>query len=149
MSTRIKRVIALLLAASAAYVGGWASVAPASFFRSFPGFGLRWVALDGPYNQHLVRDVGGLYLALLVISVCAFLSTSHTRRIADGAWLVFSVLHFVYHVRHLEPLSTTSGWLESIVLGLTLIGALVLVLPERPTGDSVVAGDLGPGEPIQ
>jgi hypothetical protein len=131
MSTRIRKLVALLLAASAAYVGGWASIAPMSFFRSFPGLGMHWTAADGPYNQHLVRDVGGLYLSLLVISVCAALSTPHMRRIAGAAWAVFSVLHFIYHLRHLDVVSTTSAWLESTALGLTLLGALLLVLPER------------------
>ena len=129
----MRRIIAVLLAASAAYVGLWASIAPASFFRTFPGFGMHWTAADGPYNQHLVRDVGGLYLSLLVISVCAALSTTHTRRIAGGAWAVFSVLHFAYHLQHLGTVSTTNAWLESIALGLTLVGALVLMLPERQT----------------
>ena len=136
MSTRVRKVVALLLAASAAFVGGWATFAPESFYRSFPGFGLHWVATDGPYNRHLVRDVGGLYLALLVISICAALADPHMRRIAGGAWSVFSVLHFAYHVAHVDTLSTTSAWLESIALGLTLLGALVLLLPERvPAGE--------------
>lgn len=133
MSTTIRRIIAVLLAASAAYVGLWASIAPSSFFRSFPGLGMHWTAADGPYNEHLVRDVGGLYLSLLVISVCAALSTPHTRRVAGGAWAVFSVLHFAYHLHHLDTVSTTSAWLESVSLGLTLLGALVLMLPERAT----------------
>ena len=136
MTTRIRQVVALLLAASAAYVGGWASIAPSSFFRSFPGLGMHWTAVDGPYNQHLVWDVGGLYLSLLVISVCAALSTPHMRRIAGAAWAVFSVLHFVYHLRHLDAVSTTSAWLESISLGLTLAAALLLMLPEHESASA-------------
>lgn len=133
MTVRIRRLVLLLLAASAADVGVWALTAPAAFYRSFPGFGLHWVAVDGPYNEHLVRDVGGLYLALLVVSVCALLptATSHLRRMAGLAWLVFSAPHFGYHLAHLDALSTGSGTLEAVALGLTLAAALLLVLPER------------------
>ena len=38
---------------------------PAAFYDDFPGLGRMWVAPDGPYNQHLVRDVGELNLALV------------------------------------------------------------------------------------
>ena len=131
LSPRIGKIVVLLLAASAAYVGIWALFAPRSFFRSFPGLGMRWVAGDGAYNEHLVRDVGGLYLALLVISIAAVRSTSQLRRVAGAAWLVFSVAHLTYHLAHLDALSTTSAWLESVTLGLTLLGAIVLMLPER------------------
>ena len=36
----------------------------APFYDDFPGLGRSWVAADGPYNEHLVRDVGALNLAL-------------------------------------------------------------------------------------
>ena len=68
MNTSIARVIAGALAASAAYIGGWAMAMPHSFFTTFPGLGVAWVAPLGAYNEHLVRDVGGLYAALLVFS---------------------------------------------------------------------------------
>lgn len=61
-----------VLAVPAAYVGGWALLAPRSFFTSFPGLGYHWLVVDGPFNAHLVRDVGALYLALLVLIVGAF-----------------------------------------------------------------------------
>jgi hypothetical protein len=42
------------------------AVAPAGFFSRFPFAGHAWVALLPPYNEHLVRDVGALSLALIV-----------------------------------------------------------------------------------
>ena len=45
-------------------VGIWAQFAPRSFYDDFPGLGRAWVRVDGPFNEHLVRDVGGLNLAL-------------------------------------------------------------------------------------
>jgi hypothetical protein len=133
MTTRIRRTVLLLLALSAGFVGGWALFAPTSFYRSFPGFGLRWVGTDGAYNEHLIRDVGGLYLALLVVSLYALLPTASAqlRRMAGVAWAVFSTPHLAYHLAHLGTLSSTSAALESIALSLTLVAAVVLVLPER------------------
>ena len=54
----LRRVGLGLLAVSAAIVGFWAEFAPKSFYDDFPGGGHHWVRVDGPYNQHLVRDVG-------------------------------------------------------------------------------------------
>jgi len=63
-----KQVVAGVLGLSAVVVGAWAAAAPRSFFSSFPLPGHHWVAPLGPYNEHLTRDVGGLYLALFVVS---------------------------------------------------------------------------------
>jgi hypothetical protein len=42
--------------------GLWALLAPRSFYEEYP-FGRGWVELLPAYNEHLMRDVGGLYLA--------------------------------------------------------------------------------------
>ena len=49
-------------------------VAVLNIVRSFPGLGLHWVDVDGPYNEHLTRDAGSFMLALLVLTVAAALS---------------------------------------------------------------------------
>ena len=67
MSIRSVRAV-LLLAISAACVSGWALFAPRSFFASFPWWGHHWLAVDGPFTGHRVRDVGALYLALLALT---------------------------------------------------------------------------------
>jgi hypothetical protein len=48
-------------------VGGWVSLAPTLFFADFPGAGRSWVSPLGPYNEHLVRDVASLNLALAAL----------------------------------------------------------------------------------
>ena len=56
-------------------------------------------SMDGPYNQHLVRDVGSLNLALVVLVLAAlFVSTRTLARIAAVVYLVNAVPHFVYHL---------------------------------------------------
>jgi hypothetical protein len=97
-------VVALaLLAGIALLVGVWAQLFPRGFYTSFPSVGGQWVAVDGPYNEHLVRDVGGLNLALAVITIVALVHrTAVLVRTAALAWLVYSVPHFTYHSAHLD-----------------------------------------------
>ena len=58
--------------------------------------------MDGPYNQHLVRDVGSLNLALVVLVFAALVVGTRTMaRTAMIVWLVNAVPHFLYHLRHL------------------------------------------------
>ncbi len=53
-----QRVVAVVLAASGLYAGLWAATTPRSFYDSFLGLHRAWVSVDGPFNEHLVRDVG-------------------------------------------------------------------------------------------
>lgn len=139
MSLSIKRVVAAVLGLSAAFVGAWAAVAPDSFFRSFPLPGRDWVAVLPPYNEHLVRDVGGLYLALFVVSAWTVVRPRHeTFAMAGLAWEVFSIPHLVFHARHLGTFSTADAVGNMIALGGTVLLAAVLLVPDRqaagPTG---------------
>jgi hypothetical protein len=68
MSPLPARWSCVALALTGAVVGAWALLAPASFWSDFPGDGLGWVAAAGPFDEHLVRDVGALYLALGVVA---------------------------------------------------------------------------------
>ena len=63
---RAQRWALVLLCLSALAVAVPALFAPADFFRSFP-LGRGWVQALPPYNEHLTRDVGGLYLGVAVL----------------------------------------------------------------------------------
>jgi hypothetical protein len=91
---------------------------PRGFFDGFP-LGRGWVGhgLD-TYDEHLVRDVGGLLLGMIVITVWVVARDAPTRGVALG-WLVQGTLHLVHHSRHLD------GWAASDAIG--LIGSLVIV----------------------
>ena len=71
-----RRAGLLVLTASGLVVGAWALLAPRSFYDSFPGIGSGWVHPSGPYNEHLVTDVGAAYLALAAASLLALASAS-------------------------------------------------------------------------
>jgi len=102
-SVTLRRVGLGLLAVSAAIVGFWAEFAPKSFYDDFPGGGHHWVRVDGPYNQHLVRDVGQWNLAaffLLVVALVVF--DGRLVRLVAIAYLIAAVPHLVYHLGHLD-----------------------------------------------
>src|ERR671921_197368 len=60
------RIGIAVLALTPALVGIWATVTPRGFYDDFPGGGHSWVSAVGAYDEHLVRDVGALYLGSLV-----------------------------------------------------------------------------------
>lgn len=131
----------LYLAASMALVGFWAGFAPRSFYTDFPGGGRHWISADGAYNQHLVRDVGELSLALLVVLVAAMVTLSIPLvRAALVAVIVNGVMHVVYHARHLDVFSSGDGAAVMVSLGLAPVVAIALLAMTRrqavaaPTG---------------
>jgi hypothetical protein len=65
-------------------IGAWAQFAPRSFYDSYPGLGHAWVSIDGPFNEHLVRDVGGLNLALAVVLIIAAINGSRPLMVASS-----------------------------------------------------------------
>lgn len=131
----MRRLHILALAASAAlglFVGGWAYFASVGFYDSFPGVLGSWVSVDGPYNEHLIRDVGAMYLALAAASIGGLIWRHEIAfRILGIAWTVFGLLHFAYHVLHLEHMSPASAIGEMVALGVSLLLGVVLLIPER------------------
>lgn len=108
-------------------IGVWAQFAPQSFFDHFPGFGRAWVRVDGPYNEHLVRDVGGLNLALAAVLIAAFVTLSRPTIIAASvAALLSGVPHLVYHIINNDGLS--GGDVAASLGGLALFAALPVAL---------------------
>ncbi len=90
-----------ILAFTAFGLGAQAEFFPRAFYDNFP-FGRGWVAMDGRYNEHLIRDFGALNLALFVFTVGAiFVGSRAISRITAVSWLVYSVPHLEYHLRHL------------------------------------------------
>jgi hypothetical protein len=116
-------------------VGTWALVAPLVFYEGFPLPAHAWVGLLPPYNEHLVRDVGALNLALAVVLLGAALRADRaTARLAATAGLAASVPHTVYHALHLAHFPPVDAALQTaaMVVHLALLTAvLVLSLRDR------------------
>jgi hypothetical protein len=132
MSMRLRQVILVVTAAIGLFVGGWAAFAPRFFYDAFPGLGRIWVAVDGPFNEHLVRDVGALYLALAAASLVAAATRGVAASQAVGAaWVVFSVPHLVYHVGHLAGFGLLDQVGQLVSLSSTVVLGIPLLLPDR------------------
>lgn len=145
-SRPITRLLLLLLGVLFGLLPGvWAAFLPASFYDDFPAVRPAWVAVDGPYNEHLIRDVGAMFLALGVIAlVAAATGSAGQARLAGLAWLIFSVIHFAYHVTHLHVYAPLDQWLNvASQMGSILLALAVLLIPaQRPAApDRLAPGD--------
>lgn len=131
MSTA-RRIGLLVLAVQGLVVGAWALVWPQSFYDDFPGLGRHWVSVAGPFNEHLVTDVGAFYLALSATAVLALAwGDVRTCRLAGVAWAVFSTPHLYFHARNLDGLTSGDKVAELGSLAATLVLAVWLALPPR------------------
>jgi hypothetical protein len=137
MTERVIRPMLVALAVVGVVTGLWAAFAPRGFYDDFPGGGRSWVSADGPYNEHLVRDFGALNLALAAVTIVALVTLARPAVVAAAlAWLVFGVLHLVYHARHLDVYDTGDkvSTMAALALGVALpLVVLVAVLPRRRT----------------
>ena len=128
----------VVLAATSVLVGLWALLAPQSFYDDFPGGGRAWVSAQPPYNEHLVRDVGALNLALAVL--LGWAAVTLERRVVQVALiaaLVYAVPHFTFHVAHLEHLSTGDNVAQTAALALgVLLPLALLVVAGRARGEA-------------
>ena len=129
MADRRRLVVRLALGwigATAVLVGGWAALAPRAFYDGFPGLGRVWVAADGPFNEHLVRDVGQLFLAMSVVTFVAVVYPIPTMvRAVAAAWLVQGLPHLVYHASHVDLYGTADAVLNVASLALLVVLAFV------------------------
>lgn len=126
-SPRLVRVSLILLCLPALSIGLIATAAPRTFFDDFPFFA-SWVELLPPYNEHLVTDVGGLYLGFAVIFGFAAWTLERTLvRAVACAWLLTAALHLGFHAGHLDGFSTADAIAELTSLAfLVVLPALVL-----------------------
>jgi hypothetical protein len=102
-------------------IGVTAAFAPRTFYDDFP-FVTHWVELLPPYNEHLVTDVGGLYLGFAVLFAWSAWSLERTLvRAVCVAWLLAATIHLVFHIGHLAGFSTADAIAEIVSLALLLI----------------------------
>ncbi len=110
--------------------GLWQAAFPAAFHADFPGWGHSWVSPDGPYNEHLLRDVGLGNLAVGTVALVA-LSTGvvWVARAVGLAVVVQDLPHQLYHQVHVSVLPTTTDQvLQSVSLAATSLAAVALLV---------------------
>jgi hypothetical protein len=131
----VRRVLLAVLLLAALSLGTWAYAMPRNWYDTFPGFGLRWIVATGPYNEHFIKDIGGMYLALAVLTAGAlwFAASDATVRITAAAWTTFNLLHLGYHVTALQMYDGRDKVLvvTSLVILSLISAALLLPLSRR------------------
>jgi hypothetical protein len=115
------------------YTGLWAVYDPQGWWESFPGFGRAWVSGFGAYSEHLVRDVGGFFLAFGVLFLLAAVFLEKRIAIASQvAWLCFAAPHLIYHMGERGTLSDSDNLLSLEALAFQVaLPILLLVLVSR------------------
>ena len=146
MYPRWTRIALAYLALVSIEIGVWAQLAPRSFYDHFPGLGRAWVSVNGPYNEHLVRDVGGLNLGLAAVLVVAFITLSRPTIVAASvASLLYGIPHLVYHIANTDGLANSdiAISLGGLALFAVLPIALIMVSKPFPVSGLQVAPDSG------
>lgn len=108
-------------------IGLPALIVPHTFFDDFP-FVAHWVERLPPYNEHLVTDVGGLYLGFAV--VLEFAAWRLERNLVLAAcigFLVVAVPHFLFHATHLAGFDVLDAIGQIAVLGAILVPPAVAI----------------------
>lgn len=117
----VARAALAILLFSALLVGLPATLAPHAFYDGFP-FVRHWVDLLPPYNEHLVTDVGGLYLGFAALFAWAAWALQPTLvRAACAAWLLWAIIHLIFHISHLGPYDTGDAIAQLTSLAFLLI----------------------------
>jgi hypothetical protein len=108
--------------------GIWATLAPTSFYEDFPpGFG-GWVSALPAYNEHLMRDVGGLFLATgFILLVAAVHLERRIVLLALISYLLFAIPHAIWHFFNFEPYGTGDVIGNVVALTATVVLPLWLV----------------------
>lgn len=125
------KIILYYLGISNGITGIWALFFPQKFYSSFPGMGLHWIDITGPYNEHFIVDIGASFLAMAFLSLYAVINLNDGKvRLACLANLVFAIPHLIYHLQmshmFMTPVDKVLG-IFPLVLG-AILPALVLVL---------------------
>jgi hypothetical protein len=131
MNPIVHRVCLILLTIVALSLGGWAYFAPLNWYSTFPGMGMHWLPVLGPYNEHFVKDVGSLFSGLAVLSALAlyYLRNRPVVVITAVSWSVFNVLHLIYHLGMLHMYGRLDAVLNVVSLSLLLVLSLLLLIP--------------------
>ncbi|HKY14962.1 MAG TPA: hypothetical protein VJM33_08545 [Microthrixaceae bacterium] len=138
---RFRIAAAVLLVADLA-VGVWALAWPRSFYDDFPGGGRHWVSVDGSFNEHLVRDVGALNLALAVVALAAVLRPGRFGRLCGAAHLAWAAPHLWYHAAHLHLMPAADAIAMTVSLAVPVLAAMFLLVFRAPVGE--ISADIGP-----
>ncbi|MFF0742804.1 hypothetical protein ACFYVL_20630 [Streptomyces sp. NPDC004111] len=110
-----------LLSLLSLVLGGYVLISPEGFF------GWSWVGMGMAYNPHLMLDVGAMNLAVAVpLGAAAVTLHPVLVRSALGAYAVWSIAHFLIHLRFRSHLAAHTSLADAnLLLGLLGLGVAV------------------------
>ena len=110
-------------------VGIWALFLPRSFYEDFPSSGREWVSTLGPYDEHLVRDVGEFNLAFgALLALAAILPDRRLVRVSLASYLVYTVPHFVFHLTQTHAFSVADNLAQLVSVGFQVVLPVTILL---------------------
>lgn len=134
----VVRLGLLVLAGEAVVIGVHALFFPKYFYNQFL-LGRGWVQMLPPYNEHITRDLGALYLGFFVILGYAILKLS--KDLVNGAILGFvaaTVPHMIFHIIHAEDAPLLIDKILQVgLLAMTVAFGAGLMFVARPLFDDL------------
>lgn len=128
----IARAALLALTVYCLFLGLTATIVPHVFFDDFP-FLAHWVERLPPYNEHLVTDVGGLYLGFaVVLGLAAWRPRRDLVIAACAGFLTMAVPHLAFHATHLSGFGTGGAIAELGALASLLIPPVLAIWASAP-----------------
>ena len=126
----------LMLAGEAGLIGVHALFFPWYFYNHFL-FGRGWVKMLPPYNEHITRDLGALYIGFFVVLGYAVLKLS--KDLVNGAILGFvaaTIPHMIFHIVHADDAPLLIDRILQVgLLAITVMFGAGLMLLARPLFD--------------
>lgn len=112
----------------------WPLISPRGFYDNFPGGSYHWIDINGPYNEHFIRDFGALNLAvLIVVAYAAWKLTPSLVQAAGLALIAYGTPHVIYHLGHLDVYKSGDKIPAVAPLIVQILGGVLLFwLSSRP-----------------
>jgi hypothetical protein len=124
-----------VLALVEAVLGVWPLATPRGFYDDFPLPGHHWVSMLPAYNEHLLRDFGGLNLmAATVLGAGAVYLDRRLVRVGLTGFLLSAVPHLVFHLQHLRHFSAGDAAGQVVLLAAEVVLPVVLLALSRVPG---------------
>ncbi len=111
----------------------WPLASPTNFYKNFPGGSFHWIDINGPYNEHFIRDFGALNLALvIVVGMAIWKRTDSLVQAAGLALAAYAAPHAIYHLGHLDVYKSNEKVVAVAPLVLQIfMGLAIGLLPSR------------------
>jgi hypothetical protein len=133
----------LVLAGESALIGVHALFFPEYFYKKFL-FGRGWVQMLPPYNEHITRDLGALYLGFAVVLGYAVWKVS--KDLVNGAILGYvaaTVPHMIFHIVHADDAPLLIDKILQVgLLAVTVVFGALLMVVARPLFDDQAVSKL-------